>query len=214
LKRRVALEGEDLDRFLKEEQARIEQEELDRALAEHRRKALERDDGDDSEEEEEGELRLLVGGYDAYLKEERQGVLRPGLNNASSTPGVFRMFPSNEKRFKMDVYGEVIRKEDFEKKEDGTKEKEPGGSKGSRSRRSSAGVSISHSSSFFYLNYLLNSLRGFVLYFFVLSVYVSLLSLKRMRWILIKLFQMTKRIRSLARDGYHSGVWTRKYLCD
>lgn len=110
IRRRVKLEGPELDDFLKKKQEKENEEARKKA---QERRELEDESSDESESEMDIDVYTMTGGqkakHDLMMKSE--GKSRTGFFKQAKK--AYPMFPFSEERLKWDEYGEIIRPEDY-----------------------------------------------------------------------------------------------------
>ncbi|CAG2225956.1 CFT2 [Mytilus edulis] len=110
IRRRVKLEGAELDEFMKKKQDKENEEARKKA---QERRELEDESSDESEAEMDIDVYSTVGGqkakHDLMMKSE--GKSRTGFFKHAKK--AYPMFPYSEEKVKWDEYGEIIRPEDY-----------------------------------------------------------------------------------------------------
>jgi len=104
VKRRVRLEGEELERFLEKEKEKEKEKKQDASLKGHSRVVFEDSDSDSDDEMGGGMSR-----HDLMMTDDKGGRKSSFFKQAKTYP----MFPCHEERVKWDDYGEIIRPEEF-----------------------------------------------------------------------------------------------------
>lgn len=109
MRRRVKLEGSELDDYVKKKQEKEAEERVKQEQAKRDAEDMESSDDSDLEMEVEGSSCLLKAKHDLMMKSERNS--RSGFFKQAKKS--YPMFPFHEERLKWDEFGEIIRTEDY-----------------------------------------------------------------------------------------------------